>query len=172
MQTLLPASLQTPIDVLLIDNFDSFTYNLYQSFCLLGRTPTVIRNDVIPASLIPALKINALVISPGPGHPTTDSGISRDAIKYFTGKVPILGVCMGLECLVDAFGGEIACAFFLSSRTISSHHPQVTLARSCMARSPLSDTTVVVSSSLCPSSSTPPATILSLHPTQPSPRIC
>jgi anthranilate synthase/indole-3-glycerol phosphate synthase/phosphoribosylanthranilate isomerase len=106
----LPASLQSPIDILLIDNFDSFTYNLYQAVCLLGRTPTVIRNDVIPTSLLPNLKINALIISPGPGHPKTDSGVSRDAIKHFAGKVPILGVCMGLECLVDALGGEIGYA--------------------------------------------------------------
>lgn len=104
----LPADLDRPIDVLLIDNFDSFTWNLYQSLCLLGADVTVIRNNAISPSIFPALRINSLIISPGPGHPTSDSGISRDAIKYFTGKVPILGVCMGLECLVDAFGGEIA----------------------------------------------------------------
>ncbi|KAI0960710.1 hypothetical protein AcV7_000014 [Taiwanofungus camphoratus] len=106
----LPADLDRPIDVLLIDNFDSFTWNLYQSLCLLGADVTVIRNNAISPSIFPALRINSLIISPGPGHPTSDSGISRDAIKYFTGKVPILGVCMGLECLVDAFGGEIAYA--------------------------------------------------------------
>ena len=57
---------------------------------------------------IPLLDIRALIVSPGPGHPITDSGVSRDAIKYFAGKKPILGVCMGLECLVDVFGGEIS----------------------------------------------------------------
>lgn len=91
----------------MIDNFDSFTYNLYQSLTLLGADVTVIRNDFIPATLLYKLKIKSLIISPGPGHPQTDSGISRDAIKYFTGKVPVLGVCMGLECLVDVFGGDI-----------------------------------------------------------------
>lgn len=103
----LPELLAKPIDVLMIDNFDSFTWNLYQHLSLLGRDITVIRNDAIPVDALPQLQIQCLVISPGPGHPITDSGISREAIKYFTGKVPILGVCMGLECLVDVFGGEI-----------------------------------------------------------------
>jgi anthranilate synthase/indole-3-glycerol phosphate synthase/phosphoribosylanthranilate isomerase len=103
----LPAVLQGAIDVLLIDNFDSFTYNLYQSLGFLGCTPVVIRNDLIAPCLFPFLDIKALIISPGPGHPQTDSGISRDAIRYFAGKVPILGVCMGLECVVDVYGGEI-----------------------------------------------------------------
>ncbi|KAI0072827.1 N-anthranilate isomerase [Panus rudis PR-1116 ss-1] len=106
----LPPHLARPIDVLLIDNFDSFTWNLYQSLCLLGADVTVIRNDAIPPSAFPELRINKLIISPGPGHPTSDSGISREAIQYFAGKVPVLGVCMGLECLVDVFGGDIAYA--------------------------------------------------------------
>lgn len=106
----LPPSLSRPLDILMIDNFDSFTWNLYQSLCLIGADVTVIRNDAILESAIPLLRINRLVISPGPGHPTTDSGISRAAIKHFAGKVPVLGVCMGLECLVDVFGGEIAYA--------------------------------------------------------------
>lgn len=110
MSLVLPIELTRPIDVLLIDNFDSFTWNLYQSLSLLSADVTVIRNDAIHPSTFPFLKINYLVISPGPGHPTTDSGISRQAIEYFTGKVPVLGVCMGLECLVDVFGGQIAYA--------------------------------------------------------------
>lgn len=104
----LPDFLNRPLDILMIDNFDSFTWNLYQYLCLLGADVTVIRNDAIPASLLSELRINRLIISPGPGHPITDSGISRDAIQYFAGKVPILGVCMGLECLVDVYGGKIA----------------------------------------------------------------
>lgn len=108
MSLVLPIELTRPIDVLLIDNFDSFTWNLYQSLSLLGAQVTVIRNDAIHPSTFPLLKINFLIISPGPGHPTTDSGISRQAIEYFAGKLPVLGVCMGLECLVDAFGGQIA----------------------------------------------------------------
>jgi len=104
----LPQNLDKVLDVLLIDNFDSFTWNLYQQFCLNGADVTVIRNDAISPALIPKLKIKYLVISPGPGHPSTDSGISKPAIEYFQGKVPILGVCMGLECLVDLYGGNIA----------------------------------------------------------------
>ncbi|KAH9912174.1 N-anthranilate isomerase [Fomitopsis serialis] len=106
----LPDELTKPIDVLLIDNFDSFTWNLYQSLSILGADVTVVRNDAITPDDFPHLHINSLIISPGPGHPTTDSGISRDAITYFTGKVPILGVCMGLQCLVDAYGGQISYA--------------------------------------------------------------
>lgn len=106
----LPPHLDQQLDILLIDNFDSFSYNLYQSICLVNPdiSVTVIRNDAIPASAIPLLRIKYLVVSPGPGHPHTDSGISREAIKHFTGKVPVLGVCMGLECLVDVFGGDIS----------------------------------------------------------------
>ena len=107
MALALPAELARPLDVLMIDNFDSFTWNIYQSLCLLGADVTVIRNDAITPAAFPLLKLNSLIISPGPGHPTTDSGISREAIRYFAGKVPILGVCMGLQCLVDVFGGSI-----------------------------------------------------------------
>ncbi|KAK0459078.1 anthranilate synthase [Desarmillaria tabescens] len=106
----LPPALSRPLDVLLIDNFDSFTWNLYQQLCLLGADVTVIRNDAISPEVFPELKLNSLIISPGPGHPKTDSGISRAAIEFFKGRVPVFGVCMGLECLVDLFGGEIAYA--------------------------------------------------------------
>ena len=105
--TTLPPALEGQLDVLMIDNFDSFTWNLYQQLSLLGATVTVIRNDAIAPSLFSQLKIRSLVVSPGPGHPQTDSGISKDAIAFFTGKVPVLGVCMGLECLVDLYGGKI-----------------------------------------------------------------
>lgn len=103
----LPEELQANLDVLLIDNFDSFTWNLYQSLVILGANVTVIRNDAIPVSALRLLKIKSLIISPGPGHPQTDSGISKAAIKFFAGRVPVLGVCMGLECLVDVYGGKI-----------------------------------------------------------------
>lgn len=106
-QQQLPPHLQGHLDVLMIDNFDSFTWNLYQQLSLSGAKVTVIRNDAIDPALLPLLKMNHLVISPGPGHPQTDSGISRDAIRYFAGKVPILGVCMGLEVIVDVYGGTI-----------------------------------------------------------------
>ncbi|THH20395.1 hypothetical protein EUX98_g8593 [Antrodiella citrinella] len=116
----LPEALNRPLDILMIDNFDSFTWNLYQSLCLLGADVVVIRNDAIPASALSELRINRLIVSPGPGHPTSDSGISRDAIEYFTGKVPIMGVCMGLECLVDVFGGDISYAGEIMHGKVSS----------------------------------------------------
>jgi anthranilate synthase/indole-3-glycerol phosphate synthase/phosphoribosylanthranilate isomerase len=106
----LPPELNRELQVLMIDNFDSFTWNLYQSLCLLGADVTVIRNDAISVQQLPLLRIKHLIVSPGPGHPRTDSGVSREAIRYFAGKVPILGVCMGLECMVDLYGGEIAFA--------------------------------------------------------------
>src|SRR4051812_48715861 len=87
--------LSSASNVVLIDNFDSFTWNIYQYLVLEGATVTVYRNNVISVDEISALKPTQLVISPGPGHPKTDSGVSRDAIKHFAGKIPILGVCMG-----------------------------------------------------------------------------
>ena len=104
----LPAHLARPIEVLMVDNFDSFTWNLYQSLCLLGADVVVVRNDAISPRDFPDLQIKSLVISPGPGHPQREAGISQAAITYFMGKIPVLGVCMGLECLVDVLGGEIA----------------------------------------------------------------
>ncbi|KAG7091002.1 hypothetical protein E1B28_010068 [Marasmius oreades] len=106
----LPPTLTDELDVLMIDNFDSFTWNLYQQLRLAGAEVTVIRNDAIDPSLFSQLKIKSLIISPGPGHPQNESGISKAAIQYFEGKVPILGVCMGLECLVDFHGGQIGYA--------------------------------------------------------------
>ncbi|KAB5593805.1 Indole-3-glycerol-phosphate synthase [Ceratobasidium theobromae] len=99
--------LAEPIETLMIDNFDSFTWNLYQSLCMLGAKVTVVRNNELAPEDFPNLRIRNLIISPGPGHPRTDSGISNDAIKYFAGRVPVLGVCMGLECLVESYGGTI-----------------------------------------------------------------
>ena len=70
------------------------------------------KRSYLASSLFPFLKIRALIISPGPGHPHTDSNISRDAIRYFAGKVPVLGVCMGFECVIDVYGGDIAYVAF------------------------------------------------------------
>ena len=129
----LPEHLARPLDVLMIDNFDSFTWNLYQHLTLLGADVSVIRNDALDPDVLPRLNIRALIISPGPGHPHTDSGISRDAIRYFTGRVPVLGVCMGLECLVDVYGGEIRYRTRHSARrlrsTLISSHPILQLCR-------------------------------------------
>jgi len=90
---------------LLIDNFDSFTWNIYQYLCQLGENVIVIRNNATLQECIDAKPIR-VVISPGPGWPQ-EAGVSNDAIKYFAGKLPILGVCLGHECIVELFGGKI-----------------------------------------------------------------
>ncbi|EXJ65853.1 anthranilate synthase component 2 [Cladophialophora psammophila CBS 110553] len=94
-------------NLVLIDNYDSFTWNVYQYLVLEGASVTVYRNDKVTLEELVAKKPTQLVISPGPGHPDTDAGISKDAIKYFAGKIPILGVCMGQQCIISAFGGEV-----------------------------------------------------------------
>jgi anthranilate synthase/aminodeoxychorismate synthase-like glutamine amidotransferase len=92
--------------ILMIDNYDSFTYNLVQYFGELGQDPKVARNDKITLSRIRSLKPDKIVISPGPGYPK-DAGISMDVIREFRGKIPILGVCLGHQCVGEAFGGRI-----------------------------------------------------------------
>jgi anthranilate synthase/indole-3-glycerol phosphate synthase/phosphoribosylanthranilate isomerase len=88
-------SLATASNLILIDNYDSFTWNVYQYLVLEGASVTVYRNDELSLQDLIAKSPTQLVISPGPGHPDTDAGISKDAIKHFAGKIPILGVCMG-----------------------------------------------------------------------------
>ncbi|KAI5452043.1 anthranilate synthase / indole-3-glycerol phosphate synthase [Naganishia albida] len=104
----------TPSLCLMIDNYDSFTFNLYQYLCELGAEMMVKRNDEVTMDEVEELytsrRLRSIVISPGPGHPRTDSGICRSIITWAAGKVPVLGVCMGLECIVDVLGGEIAYA--------------------------------------------------------------
>ena len=85
---------------------DNLIWNLCWWISLLGADVTVIRNDSISPELFSQLQINSLVISPGPGHPTTDSGISRYAINNFMSKVPVMSVDMGLVCLADVHGGR------------------------------------------------------------------
>ncbi|GAB1394841.1 aminodeoxychorismate/anthranilate synthase component II [Rhodocyclaceae bacterium] len=92
--------------LLMIDNYDSFTYNLVQYFGELGEDVRVFRNDAITLKEIAAMKPDKLVISPGPCSPK-EAGISVDAIKEFAGKLPILGVCLGHQSIGYAFGGEI-----------------------------------------------------------------
>lgn len=92
--------------ILLIDNYDSFTYNLYQAIGQLYENIKVIRNDEITIDEIENLNPKAIIISPGPGFPNS-AGISLDAIEYFTNKVPILGVCLGHQSICQVFGGNI-----------------------------------------------------------------
>ena len=92
--------------ILLIDNYDSFTYNLVQAFRYLGAEVLVHRNNQLSVDEAIALEPTHLVISPGPGNPD-DAGVSLDMIGAFAGKVPMLGVCLGHQCLVQYHGGEI-----------------------------------------------------------------
>lgn len=101
------AKLDTASNVILIDNYDSFTWNVYQYLVLEGATVTVFRNDKITIDELIARKPTQLVISPGPGHPDTDAGISKAAIQHFSGKIPIFGVCMGQQCMISSFGGNV-----------------------------------------------------------------
>jgi anthranilate synthase/indole-3-glycerol phosphate synthase/phosphoribosylanthranilate isomerase len=87
--------LPTASNVILIDNYDSFTWNVYQYLVLEGATVTVYRNDEVTVDDLIRKNPTQLVISPGPGHPETDAGISNDALRHFAGKIPILGVCLG-----------------------------------------------------------------------------
>ena len=92
--------------ILIIDNYDSFTYNLVQYFRILGAEVQVRRNDGITVSEIESLIPDAIVISPGPGHPSK-AGVSLDVIRTFAKRIPILGVCLGHQAIVHAFGGEV-----------------------------------------------------------------
>jgi anthranilate synthase/aminodeoxychorismate synthase-like glutamine amidotransferase len=92
--------------VLLIDNYDSFTYNLAQYLGELGAEVSVVRNDATTVGVIAATPPNAIVISPGPCTPN-EAGISMDVVRAFAGKLPILGVCLGHQCIGQVFGGCI-----------------------------------------------------------------
>ncbi|KAI9313834.1 indole-3-glycerol phosphate synthase-domain-containing protein [Dichotomocladium elegans] len=95
---------------LLIDNYDSFTYNVYQYLSSLGAKVVVHRNDKITIPEIEALNPVNIFISPGPGHPSHDAGISRNVITHFAGKLPIFGICMGEQCIFEVFGGTVSYA--------------------------------------------------------------
>lgn len=92
--------------LLLIDNYDSFTWNLYQYFCELGAQVQVVRNDAITLEQMAALPLTHLVISPGPCTPS-ESGISLAAIRHFAGNVPVLGVCLGHQAIAQAYGAQV-----------------------------------------------------------------
>ncbi|AIR84657.1 anthranilate synthase component II [Pantoea sp. BL1] len=92
--------------LLLIDNYDSFTWNLYQYFCELGAQVRVVRNDAITLAEMETLPLTHLVISPGPCTPD-QSGISLDAIRHFAGRLPVLGVCLGHQAIAQAYGAQI-----------------------------------------------------------------
>lgn len=98
--------------ILMIDNYDSFTYNLVQAFRGLGADMQVVRNDKIDVDGIRALAPAAIVLSPGPGNPDS-AGITLEAVKAFAGAVPMLGICLGHQSIAQAFGGRIVHAMRL-----------------------------------------------------------
>ena len=104
--------------IVMIDNYDSFTYNLVQYLRQLGKEIRVFRNDVFSLESLEDPEIKGIVISPGPGNPES-AGLSIPVIRQFSGKVPILGVCLGHQAIAAAFGGNIVAAN-----------------RSCMAKPP------------------------------------
>jgi anthranilate synthase/aminodeoxychorismate synthase-like glutamine amidotransferase len=95
-----------PVRVLLVDNYDSFVYNLVQELGEIGADPVVYRNDAIDVAGIRAERPDAIVISPGPGRPD-DAGISLEVVGELAGEIPMLGVCLGHQCVGQAFGGRI-----------------------------------------------------------------
>lgn len=105
--------------ILMIDNFDSFTYNLVQYLRQLGADVKVIRNNAATLDEIIALNPSGIVISPGPGRPES-AGVSMDVIKHFTGKIPVLGVCLGHQAIAAVFGGDIVSAKLLMHGKVSS----------------------------------------------------
>jgi anthranilate synthase/aminodeoxychorismate synthase-like glutamine amidotransferase len=94
------------VRLLLIDNYDSFTYNLVQAFLVLGADVQVYRNDALTPAEAQALMPTHLCVSPGPGTPR-DAGVSMEMIRSFAGCIPVLGVCLGHQSIVEVFGGEV-----------------------------------------------------------------
>jgi len=109
------------VKILLIDNYDSFTYNLAHLFAELGAEVVVLRNDAIDLDAARALEPTHLVISPGPGRPES-AGISQQMIGAFAGVIPVLGVCLGHQAIVAVFGGEVGAAHTLVHGKASAVH--------------------------------------------------
>jgi anthranilate synthase component 2 len=108
--------------VLVVDNYDSFVYNLVQELGELGADPVVFRNDAITVDEIRTAAPDAILISPGPGHPE-DGGVSLDAIGQLAGEIPLLGVCLGHQCIGQVFGGQVVAApHLMHGKTSEIHH--------------------------------------------------
>src|SRR4051812_36017464 len=108
--------------VLVVDNYDSFVYNLVQYLGELGADPIVERNDAVTADDVAELAPDAILISPGPGRPE-DAGISNDVIRRFGPTTPLLGVCLGHQCIGEVFGGRVVSApTLMHGKTSLVHH--------------------------------------------------
>ena len=108
--------------MLVIDNYDSFVYNLVQELGELGAEPVVFRNDAIDVAGIRAERPDAVLISPGPGRPE-DGGVSLEAIRDLAGEIPLLGVCLGHQCIGQAYGGAVVAApHLMHGKTSEIHH--------------------------------------------------
>lgn len=105
--------------ILLIDNYDSFSYNLYQLIGAINPDIRVVRNDAVSLAEIVVLRPSHIVLSPGPGKPA-DAGICKDAVAAFGGKIPLLGVCLGHQAICEAFGGTVSYAKTLMHGKASS----------------------------------------------------
>lgn len=106
----------------MIDNYDSFTFNLVQYFSELGETVKVVRNDEVSLGDVAAIQPDYIVISPGPCSPA-EAGISKDLIGHFAGKIPLLGVCLGHQCIAEVFGGKVVRANTVRhGKTAVVHH--------------------------------------------------
>ena len=108
--------------VMLIDNYDSFVYNLVQELGELGAEPVVYRNDAIDVAGIRAERPDAVLVSPGPGRPE-DGGVSLAAIRELAGEIPLLGVCLGHQCIGQFYGGSVVAApHLMHGKTSEIHH--------------------------------------------------
>jgi anthranilate synthase component 2 len=108
--------------ILVVDNYDSFVYNLVQELGELGAEPVVYRNDEIDVAGIRAAQPDAVLISPGPGRPE-DGGVSLSAIRELAGEIPLLGVCLGHQCMGQVFGGSVVSApQLMHGKTSEIHH--------------------------------------------------
>jgi len=113
--------------VLIVDNYDSFTFNLYQYIGELGARPTVVRNDALSAEEALSRNAERIVVSPGPCTPS-EAGISVELIRKAAGRVPVLGVCLGHQSLGQAFGGKVVrAATLMHGKTSEIHHDGKTL---------------------------------------------
>ena len=110
--------------IIMIDNYDSFTYNIYQQLAEVGYEIEVYRNDALDLPGIIKLQPSRLIISPGPGNPDR-AGVSIEAIQHFAGRIPVLGVCLGHQSLAQAYGGKIVRADrLMHGKTSPIHHSQ------------------------------------------------